>query len=94
MAEWLTFIGRQAPPNAPGSPYAIRFRSSATESSEMKPMNVSTYSCGDNSLGCSCGDCPSSTVCSNTVSPVSPKGGSCAVRIGSIKVREHIVDFF
>ncbi|KAK9928380.1 hypothetical protein M0R45_025517 [Rubus argutus] len=87
FTEWFTFIGRQAPPNAPGSPYAIRFRSSATETSEMKPMNVSTYSCGDNSLGCSCGDCPSSTVCSNTVSPVSPKGGSCAVRIGSIQAK-------
>ncbi|KAH0974444.1 hypothetical protein GBA52_016343 [Prunus armeniaca] len=85
--EWFTFIGRQAPSNVPGSPYAIRFSSSVTESSAMKPMNVSTYSCGDNSLGCSCGDCPSSTVCSNTVSPVSQKGGSCSVRIGSIKAK-------
>ncbi|BBH02663.1 Patched family protein [Prunus dulcis] len=85
--EWFTFIGRQAPSNVPGSPYAIRFSSSVTESSAMKPMNVSTYSCGDNSLGCSCGDCPSSTVCSNTVSPVSQKGGSCSVRIGSVKAK-------
>ncbi|KAL6279197.1 hypothetical protein ACE6H2_016078 [Prunus campanulata] len=85
--EWFTFIGRQAPSNVPGSPYAIRFSSSVTESSAMKPMNVSTYSCGDNSLGCSCGDCPSSTVCSNTVSPVSRKGGSCSVRIGSVKAK-------
>ncbi|PQQ11388.1 Niemann-Pick C1 protein-like [Prunus yedoensis var. nudiflora] len=85
--EWFTFIGRQAPSSVPGSPYAIRFSSSVTESSAMKPMNVSTYSCGDNSLGCSCGDCPSSTVCSNTVSPVSRKGGSCSVRIGSVKAK-------
>ncbi|KAM1909294.1 hypothetical protein ACFX13_038070 [Malus domestica] len=85
--DWFAFIGRQAPSNMPGSPYAIRFPSSVTVSSGMKPMNVSTYSCGDNSLGCSCGDCPSATVCSNTVSPVSRKGGSCSVRIGSIKAK-------
>ncbi|XP_062027066.1 uncharacterized protein LOC133743216 [Rosa rugosa] len=85
--EWFTFIGRQAAPNLPGSPYAIRFRSNATGSSEMIPMNVSTYSCGDNSLGCSCGDCPSSTVCSNTAVPVSLKKGSCTVKIGSIKAK-------
>ncbi|XP_004301979.1 PREDICTED: niemann-Pick C1 protein-like [Fragaria vesca subsp. vesca] len=85
--EWFTFIGRQAAPNLPGSPYAIRFRSNATDSSEMVPMNVSTYSCGDSSLGCSCGDCPLSTVCSNTAAPVSPKKVSCAVKIGSIKAK-------
>ncbi|KAB2626246.1 Niemann-Pick C1 protein-like [Pyrus ussuriensis x Pyrus communis] len=60
--DWFAFIGKQAPPEVPGSPYAIRFLSSVTESSGMKPMNVSTYSCGDNSLGCSCSDCPSATV--------------------------------
>ncbi|TQD98300.1 hypothetical protein C1H46_016121 [Malus baccata] len=85
--DWFAFIGRQAPSKMPGSPYAIRFPSSVTVSSGMKPMNVSTYSCGDNSLGCSCGDCPSATVCSNTVSLVSRKGGSCSVRIGSIKAK-------
>lgn len=60
----------------------------------MKPMNVTTYSCGDISLGCSCGDCPSSPVCSNAVPPASHKGGSCSVRFGSLKVRKHIVNIF
>ena len=93
IAEWYSFIGRQAAPNLPGSPYAIIFRSNATDSSGMVPMNVSTYSCGDNSLGCSCGDCPSSTACSNTAAPVSPKKGSCSVKIGSIKVKAHTLEY-
>ncbi|KAM0964104.1 hypothetical protein ACFX15_022504 [Malus domestica] len=38
MADWFAFIGKQAPPEVPGSPYAIRFLSSVTESSGMKPM--------------------------------------------------------
>jgi Niemann-Pick C1 protein len=91
VAEWFAFIGRQAGLDVPGSPYAIRFHSDVTESSGMKPMNVSTYSCGDISLGCSCGDCPSSPVCSNTAPTASHKRGTCLVRIGSLKVREHIV---
>jgi hypothetical protein len=57
------------------------------------PMNLSTYSCLDNWLGCSCGDFPSSIVCFNTVSPVSPKGGSCAVKSGSVKVRACCIIF-
>lgn len=92
--EWFAFIGRQAPLHVPGSPYAIKFQSSIPESSGMKPMNVSTYSCGDISLGCSCGDCPSSPVCSNAVPPASQKGGSCSVRIGSLKVRKHMIIIF
>ena len=87
MAEWFAFIGRQAGLNLPGSPYAIQFQPTAPESSRMKPMNVSTYSCGDVSLGCSCGDCTSSPVCSNTAPPPSHKGATCSVRIGSLKVR-------
>ncbi|GMN34764.1 hypothetical protein TIFTF001_004879 [Ficus carica] len=85
--DWFAFIGRRAPLSVPGSPYAITFRSSIPESSGVKPMNVSTYSCGDISLGCSCGDCPSSPVCSNSASTPSKKGGSCSVRIGSLKVK-------
>ncbi|KAE8057400.1 hypothetical protein FH972_014096 [Carpinus fangiana] len=85
--EWFAFIGRQAGLNVPGSPYAIKFHSDVTESSGMKPMNVSTYSCGDISLGCSCGDCPSSPVCSNTAPPASHKRGACSVRIGSLKAK-------
>ncbi|XP_024020068.1 Niemann-Pick C1 protein isoform X2 [Morus notabilis] len=85
--EWFAFIGRRAPLNVPGSPYAITFRSSIPETSGVKPMNVSTYSCGDISLGCSCGDCPLSPVCANSVSPPSNEGGSCSVRIGSLKAK-------
>ncbi|KAL5557719.1 hypothetical protein UlMin_033930 [Ulmus minor] len=85
--EWFAFIGRQAPLGVPGSPYAIKFRSSIPEPLGMKPMNVSTYSCGDGSLGCSCGDCPSSPVCSNAVPPSSHKKGSCSVKIGSLKAK-------
>ncbi|XP_059634533.1 uncharacterized protein LOC132276909 [Cornus florida] len=85
--EWFAFIGRRAGLGVPGSPYAITFKPTAPESSGMKPMNVSTYSCGDTSLGCSCGDCPLSAVCSNTASPPPHKKGSCSVRIGSLKAR-------
>lgn len=93
MAEWFAFIGKRAASNVPGSPYAINFLPSATKSSGMRPMNVSTYSCGDTSLGCSCGDCPSSTVCSNLTPPQQHKEGSCSVRIGSIKVRDDLFSF-
>ncbi|KAK8512630.1 hypothetical protein V6N13_082835 [Hibiscus sabdariffa] len=85
--EWFTFIGRRAPNNLPGSPYAIQFLPSVPESSGMKPMNVSTYSCRDVSLGCSCGDCPSSPACSNTAISTSNNGAKCSVRIGSLKAK-------
>ncbi|XP_030527101.1 NPC intracellular cholesterol transporter 1 [Rhodamnia argentea] len=85
--DWFAFIGRRAGLTVPGSPYAIAFRPNVTESSGMKPMNVSAYSCSDISLGCSCGDCPSSAVCSNSAPPPSPKEGSCSVRIGSLKAK-------
>ncbi|KAG6783580.1 hypothetical protein POTOM_009236 [Populus tomentosa] len=91
FTEWYAFIGRRAPLNVPGSPYAMTFKPSAPESSGMKPMNVSTYSCGDISLGCSCGDCPQSPVCANTDPPPHHEGASCAVRIGSLKAK--CVDF-
>ncbi|KAJ0024062.1 hypothetical protein Pint_09225 [Pistacia integerrima] len=89
--DWFTFIGRRAAPNLPGSPYPIKFLPSAPESYGMKPMNVTTYSCGDVSLGCSCGDCSSSPVCSSTAPPSLHKQGSCSVRIGSLKAK--CVDF-
>lgn len=91
LAEWFAFIGRKAAPHGLGSPYAITFWPDATESSGMKPMNVSTYSCGDISLGCSCGDCPSSSVCSNSASTTFHKKDSCSVKVGTLMVREHIV---
>ncbi|KAJ6998980.1 NPC intracellular cholesterol transporter 1-like [Populus alba x Populus x berolinensis] len=91
FTEWYAFIGRRAALDVPGSPYAMTFKPTAPESSGMKPMNVSTYSCGDISLGCSCGDCPQSPVCANTAPPPHHEGGSCAVRIGSLKAK--CVDF-
>lgn len=75
----------------PGSPYAIQFLPTVPESSGMKPMNVSTYSCRDVSLGCSCGDCPSSPVCSTTAISTSNKGATCSVQIGSLKVRDLLL---
>lgn len=91
LADWFSFIGRKAAPHGLGSPYAITFWPNATASSDMKPMNVSTYSCGDISLGCSCGDCPSSSVCSNSASTTTNKKDSCSVKIGTLMVREHII---
>lgn len=93
LADWFTFLGRQAAPNMPGSPYAIKFWPSAPQSSGMKPMNVTSYSCSDVSLGCSCGDCTSSPVCYSTAPPSPHKQGSCSVRIGSLKVKaKSIID--
>ncbi|KAM7253416.1 hypothetical protein ACFE04_026034 [Oxalis oulophora] len=91
FTDWFNFIGRKASLNLPGSPYAIRFLPNAPESSGMKPMNTSTYSCADTSLGCSCGDCPSASVCSDTAPPSTHKSGSCTVRIGSVKAK--CIDF-
>ncbi|KAG7971471.1 hypothetical protein I3843_07G135700 [Carya illinoinensis] len=89
--EWFAFIGRQAGLTLPGSPYAIMFRPNPDESSGMKPMNVTSYSCGDISMRCSCGDCPSSPVCTNTSPSATHKSGSCSVRIGSLKAK--CIDF-
>ncbi|KAF7141231.1 hypothetical protein RHSIM_Rhsim06G0006500 [Rhododendron simsii] len=91
FTEWFAFIGTRASLTVPGSPYAIDFESTAPVSSGMIPMNLTTYSCGDTSLGCSCGDCPSSPVCSSSAPPSPDKKGSCSVRMGSLKVK--CVDF-
>uniref|UniRef100_A0A1D1YJ54 Niemann-Pick C1 protein n=1 Tax=Anthurium amnicola TaxID=1678845 RepID=A0A1D1YJ54_9ARAE len=85
--EWLAFIGRQADVGEPGSPYAINFRSNILDASQMKPMNVSVYSCGDSSLGCSCGDCPSSPVCSDQTPPIPHHKRACSIKLGSLKVK-------
>ncbi|CAK7329084.1 unnamed protein product [Dovyalis caffra] len=85
--EWFAFIGQKAPPGFPGSPYAIDFKSTTPDSSKMVPMNVSAYSCGDTSLGCSCGDCPLAPGCSSSEPPSPPKKESCLIRIGPLKVK-------
>ncbi|PSS21814.1 Niemann-Pick C1 protein [Actinidia chinensis var. chinensis] len=85
--EWFAFIGQQASLGLPGSPYAINFQTRIPESSGMEHMNVSVYSCGDTSLGCSCGDCPSTPVCSDVEPPSPHKKDPCSIRIGSLKVK-------
>ncbi|KMZ68869.1 hypothetical protein ZOSMA_228G00010 [Zostera marina] len=50
-------------------------------------MNVSAYSCGDSTLGCSCGDCQSSPKCSDLSSLALPKKTSCSIKIGSLEVK-------
>lgn len=52
----------------------------------MELMNLSVYSCADTSLGCSCGDCPSSPACSNPEPPPHKKE-LCSITILSIEVR-------
>ncbi|XP_047328776.1 NPC intracellular cholesterol transporter 1-like [Impatiens glandulifera] len=85
FGEWYAFIGRKVELYIPGSPYQMSFKPAAPESSGMMPMNVSAYSCGDTSLGCSCGDCPASSVCSSSTPPSLHKEGSCSVKIGSLR---------
>ncbi|XP_020260992.1 Niemann-Pick C1 protein-like isoform X2 [Asparagus officinalis] len=85
--EWLAFMGKRAGDGEPGSPYAIDFRSNIFASSVIKPLNVTVHPCGDPSLGCSCGDCPSSSVCSESAPPASHKNGSCRIKMGSLEVR-------
>ncbi|KAL4186468.1 hypothetical protein AMTRI_Chr09g34040 [Amborella trichopoda] len=89
--DWFAFIGHRAEMDVPGSPYAINFQSKISESFGMEPMNTSVYSCGDTSLGCSCGDCPSSPSCSGSAPPSPPKRHSCSITFPSFKVR--CVDF-
>ncbi|CAJ1971645.1 unnamed protein product [Sphenostylis stenocarpa] len=88
--EWFDFLGQKVPPGFPGSPYSILFKTTIHDPSPMKLMNASVYSCNDTSLGCSCGDCPSSPVCS-APEPSPPSNAPCSIRIGSLKVR--CVDF-
>ncbi|KAG0501372.1 hypothetical protein HPP92_001444, partial [Vanilla planifolia] len=88
--DLFAFIGKRAAVNMPGSPYKITFRTDTSSSSGMKPMNITVFSCGDSLLGCSCGDCPSVSQCSNSSLTVLEKG-SCKVRIGSLRVK--CIDF-
>ncbi|KAF8013214.1 hypothetical protein BT93_I1169 [Corymbia citriodora subsp. variegata] len=84
--EWFSFIGEKADLGFPGSPYAISFKSNVPESSGMVLMNISSYSCGDTSLGCSCGDCPASPFCSDAEPPPPHQMDTCSISIGSLEV--------
>uniref|UniRef100_I1PNW1 SSD domain-containing protein n=1 Tax=Oryza glaberrima TaxID=4538 RepID=I1PNW1_ORYGL len=85
--EWMAFIGRQADLNQIGSPYLITFPSDISGSTAVKPLNATIYSCGDPSLGCSCGDCPSSSVCTGSLLPQLNTETSCSVKMGSLKAK-------
>lgn len=86
--EWFEFLGQKVDLYLPGSPYAINFRSSMPEwYYGVELMNVSTYSCGDTTLGCSCGDCPTASTCSELEPPYPAQTNECSFRIGSLKVK-------
>ncbi|CAH8284969.1 unnamed protein product [Eruca vesicaria subsp. sativa] len=89
--EWFEFIGQKAGVDMPGSPYGIKFSPLPPASSGMKPMNVSSYKCSDDTLGCSCGDCPSAAACSSTAAPPTQIKRSCSIKMGSLEVK--CVDF-
>ncbi|KAI6700958.1 hypothetical protein NL676_015282, partial [Syzygium grande] len=84
--DWFSFIGQKADLGFPGSPYSISFKSNVPESSGIELMNISSYSCGDTSLGCSCGDCPASPFCSDAEPPPPHRMDSCSISIGSLEV--------
>lgn len=88
--EWFSFLGQRAEPGSLGSPYAIDFRLSTPDSSEMELMNVSSYTCSDTLLGCSCGDCPSSFTCSRP-EPPPHKRDTCSIKLGLLRVK--CIDF-
>ncbi|XP_022947380.1 Niemann-Pick C1 protein-like [Cucurbita moschata] len=89
--EFFAFLGQKVGPGIPGSPYSINFKANTDKPSQMELMNVSVYSCGDTSLGCSCGDCPSSPACSSLEPPSPPKSNACTIRIWSLK--SSCIDF-
>lgn len=91
LSEWFAFIGQKAAPGMPGSPYAINFKLNTLESAGMELMNLSVYSCSDSSLGCSCGDCPLSPICSSSEPPTPEKKESCTIQMGSLKVRVDVI---
>ncbi|KAL0904906.1 hypothetical protein M5K25_027069 [Dendrobium thyrsiflorum] len=91
FGDFLAFLGSQAALNAPGSPYKIDFETNAPLSSGMKPINSTVYSCGDSLLGCSCGDCSSSSTCSDSAPLALLEKDSCKVAMGSARVK--CVDF-
>lgn len=85
---WFNFIGREADMFEPGSPFSIHFTSAADSSSLIEPLNLSVVPCWDTSLSCSCGDCPSASLCGDiTPTPSGDSDDYCTVQAGSFQVR-------
>ncbi|KAJ7299954.1 hypothetical protein O6H91_Y105400 [Diphasiastrum complanatum] len=85
--EWFSFIGAKAGLYAPGSPFAIRFRTSAPKLSSIRPLNTTMVPCWDSSLSCSCGDCPTAKYCSQAPPTPTNHTSVCAVHIGGNQIR-------
>lgn len=85
LQNGLIFSGRKPLPVFACSPYVIDFKLTVPESSKMELINVSVYSCADNSRGCSSDDSPLSQLCSNSEPPPYRKE-LCSIRIVSIEV--------
>lgn len=93
FTEWFSFIGHRAEPGSIGSPYAIDFRLTTPDSSEVELMNVSSYTCSDALLGCSCGDCPSSSSCSRPEPPPHTRD-TCSIKLWSLQVGLSDIHYF
>ena len=63
--QWVDFLGllkdKRVPPQ--GSPFQINFPPVDQIPDEMEEMNGTMASCGEGTLACSCGDCPSGSTC-------------------------------
>ncbi|KAG0593289.1 hypothetical protein KC19_1G318700 [Ceratodon purpureus] len=84
--EWFAFMGREAGPYEPGSPFAINFRTDIKEAPGVEPLNSPVAACSDPSLGCSCGDCPVASSCAEPNPPAPPRDRGCSVRIAGYQV--------
>lgn len=85
--DWFNFIGRKAGLYEPGSPYSIQFRTDVPDSSHMEPLDAPVTPCSDSTLSCSCGDCPSATMCSEPLPPPQNVSERCSFHVGSLKVK-------
>ncbi|XP_024370575.1 uncharacterized protein [Physcomitrium patens] len=85
--EWFTFMGHEAGPYEPGSPFAINFRTDVKEGTSVVPINSSVSACFDPSLACSCGDCPAASTCAEPNPPAPPQNRGCFVRIVGLEIR-------
>eukprot|EP00899_Mesostigma_viride_P026866 jgi/Mesvir1/7364/Mv19167-RA.1 len=90
--EWASFMGAKRPLGEEGSPYTINFPDEADlpEGSGIRPLDLDMHTCGDPSLTCSCGDCPSAPGCAPGPGPgplpVAGGGGFCTVRVWGVEM--------